>query len=82
MENRNGFFIPGDKVKLKHKLDYNPQMYVTEIVKSTMKKVLTGDGTNQFIYTDTLRGIKCRWYTKDGFMQEELFNTKDLVKIK
>jgi len=29
-----------------------------------------------------LRGIKCRWFTKDGKLQEAVFNTKDLIKIK
>lgn len=28
-----------------------------------------------------LKGIKCRWFTSDGFMQEAIFNTKDLVKV-
>jgi uncharacterized protein YodC (DUF2158 family) len=28
-----------------------------------------------------LRGIRCRWFTKDGFLQEEIFNTKDLELI-
>ena len=28
-----------------------------------------------------LKGIKCRWFTKDGLMQEAVFNTKDLIKV-
>jgi uncharacterized protein YodC (DUF2158 family) len=30
---------------------------------------------------DVLRGIRCRWFTKDGNIQEAVFNTKDLIKI-
>jgi len=30
---------------------------------------------------DLLRGIKCRWFTKDGFLQEAVFSTKDLQLI-
>jgi uncharacterized protein YodC (DUF2158 family) len=29
-----------------------------------------------------LKGIKCRWFTTTGELQEAVFNTKDLVKIK
>jgi uncharacterized protein YodC (DUF2158 family) len=29
-----------------------------------------------------LRGIRCRWFTTDGHIQEDVFNTKDLVLIK
>lgn len=30
----------------------------------------------------TLRGIKCMWFTSDGFYQENTFNTKDLELVK
>ena len=29
-----------------------------------------------------LRGIRCRWFTKDGHMEEGVFNTKDLELVK
>jgi uncharacterized protein YodC (DUF2158 family) len=29
-----------------------------------------------------LRGIRCRWFTTDGRLQEDIFNTKDLVLVK
>lgn len=29
-----------------------------------------------------LRGIRCRWFTSDGTLQEDIFNTKDLELIK
>jgi uncharacterized protein YodC (DUF2158 family) len=28
-----------------------------------------------------LRGVKCRWFTDDGFLQEAVFSTKDLILI-
>jgi uncharacterized protein YodC (DUF2158 family) len=29
-----------------------------------------------------LRGIRCRWFTSDGYIQEDVFNTKDLELVK
>ena len=38
-----------------------------------------------FKHTDSkepvLKGIRCRWFTKDGLLQEATFNTKDLIKV-
>jgi hypothetical protein len=31
---------------------------------------------------DVLKGIRCRWFTKDGLLQEAIFNTKDLILVK
>jgi hypothetical protein len=28
-----------------------------------------------------LKGIRCRWFTSTGELQEAIFNTKDLKKI-
>ena len=28
-----------------------------------------------------LIGTKCRWFTKDGELQEAIFSTKDLIKV-
>jgi hypothetical protein len=28
-----------------------------------------------------LKGIKCYWFTIDGFYQQGVFNTKDLIKL-
>jgi len=30
---------------------------------------------------DLLKGCKVRWFTKDGFLQEAIFSTKDLILI-
>lgn len=29
---------------------------------------------------DFLKGIRCRWFTNDGSLQEAIYNTKDLIK--
>ena len=28
-----------------------------------------------------LRGIRCRWFSTDGALQEATWNTKDLIKL-
>lgn len=67
------FFMPGDLVTLKQDLPYKPKMYV-------VKKE-----TNIFKHTqddkDVLKGIRCRWFTTDGKLEEAIFNTKDLIKL-
>jgi hypothetical protein len=32
--------------------------------------------------TNSLKGIRCRWFTDKGELQEAVWNTKDLYKIK
>jgi hypothetical protein len=36
---------------------------------------------NKDIKEASLRGIKCRWFTKNNELQEAIFNTKDLIKL-
>jgi uncharacterized protein YodC (DUF2158 family) len=31
---------------------------------------------------DVLKGVRCRWFTDNGFLQEAVFSTKDLILIK
>lgn len=64
------FFMPGDLVTIKQDLPNKPIMLVVK--KET------------FIYKkedQSLKGIRCRWFTVDGYLQEEIFNTKDLIKV-
>ena len=64
------FFMPGDLVTIKQDLPNKPIMLVVK--KET------------FIYKkedQSLKGIRCRWFTTDGYLQEEIFNTKDLIKV-
>lgn len=65
------FFMPGDLVTLKQSLPNKPVMLVIKKESYTFRnKEIT-----------TLRGIRCRWFTKDGYLQETVFNTKDLIKL-
>lgn len=67
------FFLPGMLVTLKQDLPNKPIMLVVK------KETLI------FKHTDNkepiLKGIRCRWFTKDGLLQEATFNTKDLIKV-
>jgi len=47
-------------------------MIVSRVERSMIKK----ENRN-----DALRGIKCRWFTENGFIQEAVFSTKDLILI-
>ena len=31
--------------------------------------------------TNSLKGIRCRWFTTNNELQEAVWNTKDLIKI-
>lgn len=66
------YFSPGQRVTLRQEIDNKPIMLVHRVEKNMIKNK---EGN------ELLRGIKCRWFTKDGFLQEALFSTKDLVLI-
>lgn len=64
------YFKPGDCVRLKqHKLMHSPVMLVLRKETALFK-----DSQN-------LKGIRCRWFTADGLLQEAVFCTKDLIKV-
>lgn len=65
------YFQPGEVVTLKQDIGNVPKMLVVKKVTTVFK--------NKDI--DVLIGIKCRWFTADGVLQEAIFNTKDLQKI-
>lgn len=67
------FFMPGDLVTLKKDVPNKPTMIVVRKEISLLRNKLSED--------NILKGIKCRWFTNDGFLQEAIFNTKDLIKI-
>ena len=75
MINDKIFFMPGDVVTLKWDIPNKPTMLVIK-KETTIFKHINSD--NEPI----LKGIKCRWFTKDGRLQEAIWNTKDLLKIK
>lgn len=64
------YFKPGDCVRLRqHKLMHSPVMLVLRKETALFKD-------NQ-----SLKGIKCRWFTVSNELQEAVFNTKDLIKV-
>ena len=66
------FLKPGDLVQLKQDIPNKPIMVVQRIERNIIKN----NDRNEL-----LRGIKVRWFTKDGFLQEAVFSTKDLQKL-
>lgn len=68
------YFSPGDIVTLNKDLPNKPIMMVVKKETSMFK--------NQSNKDNILKGIKCRWFTTSGEMQEAVFNTKDLILIK
>lgn len=72
MEDEKIFLMPGDLVTLKQDLPNKPTMIVVK--KKTM--TIKGEEPGKF-----LQGIICRWFTSDGHMEENLFSTKDLIKL-
>ena len=72
MNDDKTYFSPGQRVTLRQEIDNKPIMLVHRVERNIIKNS-TGN--------ELLRGIKCRWFTKDGFLQEAVFSTKDLVLI-
>ena len=66
------YFQPGDICQMKQDIPNKPKMVVVKIERSIIKS----EGK------DYLRGVKCRWFTNDGHLQEAVFSTKDLILIK
>lgn len=69
------YFQPGDLVTLKQDIPNKPIMIV---VKKETRTFKLDDGKETSEY---FRGIKCRWFTLNGELQESIWNTKDLQKI-
>ena len=67
------FFSPGDVVTIRQNIPNKPTMLVDRKVNNMISK----DDKEGI-----LRGIRCRWFTKDGHMEEGVFNTKDLELVK
>lgn len=64
------YLKPGDCVRLRqHKLMHSPVMLVLRKETALFKD------------SNTLKGIRCRWFTDSGLLQEAVFCTKDLIKI-
>lgn len=64
------YLKPGDCVKLRqHNLMHSPVMLVLRKETALFKD------------SQTLKGIRCRWFTADNELQEAVFSTKDLIKV-
>ena len=62
------YFKPGDCVTLRqHNMMEAPIMLV-------LRK-------EQALFKDEMKGLRCRWFTDSGLMQEAVFNTKDLILV-
>lgn len=76
MEITNIYFNPGDVVQLKQDIPNKPTMLVVK--KETL---LFKHSRNEDDKRPILKGIRCRWFTSTGELQEAIFNTKDLIKL-
>lgn len=65
----NIYFKPGDLVQLKQNIPNKPIMVVVKKETSLLKNE----------EKNTLKGIRCRWFTTTGALQETVWNTKDLI---
>lgn len=67
------YFSPGDLVTLNKDIPNKPIMMVIRKETSMFK--------HQSDSKDILKGIRCMWFTKNGELQEHIYNTKDLIKL-
>ena len=71
----NIFYKPGDIVQIKQDIPNKPLMIVVKKETSLFKN-------NMEDKKNVLKGIRCRWFTTTGQLQETIGNTKDLILIK
>ncbi len=69
------FYNPGDLVTIRHDIQNKPTMFVVEKCTRSLYNKENNEKENVFL------GIKCRWFDKNQVMHEELFSTKDLLKL-
>lgn len=77
MEDANVYFNPGDVVQLKQDIPNKPTMIVVKKETSLFKH----DSKRLEDKRSILKGIRCKWFTSTGELQENVFNTKDLIKL-
>ena len=77
MEENNIYFNPGQIVQLKQDIPNKPSMIVVKKETSLFKHDSRREGKRPILI-----GIRCRWFTTTGAMQEAVFNTKDIELIK
>lgn len=69
------YFLPGDIVTLKQDIPNKPTMLVIK------RETMTFRPTKDEEKGDYFKGMRCRWFSTDGILQEAIYNTKDLIKI-
>lgn len=72
------YFTPGQLVTLKQDIPNKPVMLVMKKESSLFKH----DAKKMEDRKTSLVGIRCRWFTSTGELQEAIWNTKDLLLIK
>lgn len=77
MEDSNIYFNPGQIVCLKQDISNKPKMIVVKKETSLFKHDSKKEDKRPILI-----GIRCRWFTTTGAIQEAVFNTKDLKLIK
>ena len=70
------FLNPGEIVTLKQDIPNKPVMLVVKKETSVFKH----DSKRLNDKKPILIGIRCRWFTTTGELQEATFSTKDLIK--
>ena len=71
------FLNPGEIVTLKQDIPNKPVMLVVKKETSVFKH----DSKRLNDKKPILIGIRCRWFTTTGELQEATFSTTDLIKI-
>lgn len=66
------YFVPGQIVTLRQDMPNKPKMLVYRVERS----IIRSDDKNAL-----LKGVKVRWFTDNGFLQEAVFSTKDLILV-
>jgi uncharacterized protein YodC (DUF2158 family) len=66
------YFSPGQIVTLRQDIPNKPKMLVYRVERS----IIRNEDKNAL-----LKGVKVRWFTENGFLQEAVFSTKDLVLV-
>ena len=77
LEEDKVYFNAGDVVQLKQDIPNKPTMIVVKKETSLFKH----DSKRLEDKRPILKGIRCRWFTSTGELQESIFNTKDLEKL-
>ena len=74
-DNDKVFFLPGDLVSINKDIPNKPIMMVVK------KETLTFRPSKGEKSEEYFQGIRCRWFTTDGTLQEAVWSTKDIYKI-